>query len=365
MKILMTADTVSGVWTYAIELTRALGEQGVEVTLATMGAVPTAEQRAQALALKNLSLRTSDYKVEWMDDPWSDVDLAAKWLLWLEQEVQPDLIHLNGYVHGSLPWKVPVVMVGHSCALSMWSAINDCPAPSAWDHYSHEVAKGLHAADIVLCPSKTMLRSIESHYGPIARSKVIYNFRYPKAVRPRRKEEFILAGSRVLDKAGNIQMLEDVAPKLDWPVFVAGDQETTETPMPDYQNIRILAHDVPRGISNWFARASIYAHPARYEPFGFAELDAGLAGCALVLGDIPTLREIWQDAAIFIPPDDAEALEGALQSLISDEAHRKELADRASARAQAYNPKNAAKGYLEVYNKLLKSKVPEGRTVHV
>jgi hypothetical protein len=37
-KVLMTADTVGGVWTYALELAAGLGEHGVEVAIATMGA---------------------------------------------------------------------------------------------------------------------------------------------------------------------------------------------------------------------------------------------------------------------------------------------------------------------------------------
>ena len=50
---------------------------------------------------------------------------------------------------------------------------------------------------------------------------------------------------------------------------------------------------------------SIYALPARYEPFGLSVLEAALSGCALVLGDIPSLREIWDGAALFVDPDDA------------------------------------------------------------
>jgi glycosyltransferase involved in cell wall biosynthesis len=66
------------------------------------------------------------------------------------------------------------------------------------------------------------------------------------------------------------------------------------------------------------ARASIYVHPARYEPFGLAILDAALAGCALVLGDIPSLRELWHDAAIFVPTEDAARLSRELTALIEN-----------------------------------------------
>ena len=52
------------------------------------------------------------------------------------------------------------------------------------------------------------------------------------------------------------------------------------------------------------ARRSMPAGPLR--AFGFSVLEAALSGCALVLGDIPSLREIWGDAALFVPPDDTE-----------------------------------------------------------
>lgn len=36
-RILMTADTVGGVWTYALELAQALDSRGIQIALATMG----------------------------------------------------------------------------------------------------------------------------------------------------------------------------------------------------------------------------------------------------------------------------------------------------------------------------------------
>jgi glycogen synthase len=59
--------------------------------------------------------------------------------------------------------------------------------------------------------------------------------------------------------------------------------------------------------ADWYARASIYALPARYEPFGLSALEAALSGCALILGDIPSLREVWLEAAPYVSPDDESA----------------------------------------------------------
>jgi glycosyltransferase involved in cell wall biosynthesis len=81
-------------------------------------------------------------------------------------------------------------------------------------------------------------------------------------------------------------------------------------------NVRWLGALPPAEINLWHAQAAIFVAPSRYEPFGLAALEASLAGCALVLGDIPTLRELWTGAALFVPPDDREQLTHVLGLLI-------------------------------------------------
>jgi hypothetical protein len=106
-------------------------------------------------------------------------------------------------------------------------------------------------------------------------------------------------------------------------------------------------------LASWLSRASIYALPARYEPFGLSALEAGMPGCALVLGDLPSLREVWGKAALFVPPDDSEALKAAIENLIKDDAARKALAARARERALQYTTRRMARGYLRAYSDLL------------
>jgi hypothetical protein len=59
MKVLMTADTVGGVWTYALELSAALHSHDVHVILATMGPQPRDVQRASAEAIPHLRLQVT------------------------------------------------------------------------------------------------------------------------------------------------------------------------------------------------------------------------------------------------------------------------------------------------------------------
>ncbi|MFW6358602.1 MAG: glycosyltransferase family 4 protein, partial [Chroococcales cyanobacterium] len=179
--ILMTADTVGGVWTYALELIQALGEYDIKVTLATMGAPVTLQQRFTAAKIENLEIVEgrnefgNSFKLEWMENPWDDVKKSGEWLLELEAKVKPDIVHLNGYSHGSLRWKSPVLMVGHSCVLSWWEAVKGESAPVSWDYYRQAVLKGLQGADLVVAPTEAMLGALEQHYGKLQNRRVIPN----------------------------------------------------------------------------------------------------------------------------------------------------------------------------------------------
>src|SRR3954467_9044027 len=112
--ILMTADPIGGVWQYALELCSQLNRRSIGVSLATMGRRLTSAERAAAANLANVELFQSDFKLEWMNDPWADLSQAARWLLELERQTQPSLVHLNQYCFGALSWHSPCLVVGHS-----------------------------------------------------------------------------------------------------------------------------------------------------------------------------------------------------------------------------------------------------------
>ena len=94
-----------------------------------MGAPLSGAQWAEAKALPNLVVEESRFALEWMDDPWADVSTSGDWLLSLEARVRPDVVHLNGYAHGALPWARASLVVGHSCVLSWWRAVKGEDAP--------------------------------------------------------------------------------------------------------------------------------------------------------------------------------------------------------------------------------------------
>jgi glycogen synthase len=352
--VLMTADTLGGVWTYALELSRALGERGVEVTLATMGEPLSSAQWAEARAVPGLSIEQSTWRLEWMDEPWEDVAAAGEWLLELESRVRPDVVHLNGYCHGALPWKRGPLVVGHSCILSWWEAVKGEPAPERYARYRWEVTRGLRAAGLVVAPTASMLDALRVHYGLMAPGRVIFNARRPEDFPPGPvREPFVLSAGRLWDEAKNMGSLEAVAPRLEWPVLVAGESQHPSGGGVRPRCLRPLGKLPPRELAGHMGRASIYALPARYEPFGLSALEAALAGCALVLGDIPSLREVWEEAAVFVDPEDTDMLMRALRRLVTEPVLCSRMSTLARTRALEFSPKRMADAYLAAYAELM------------
>ena len=356
-KVLMTAETTGDVWTYAVDLAYGLTERGVEVALATMGDPLNVAQREKVERIPRLKVFESSFKTEWMDDPWRDVEKAGEWLLGLEERMSPDVIHLNGYAHGALPWDAPKVMVGHSCLRSWSRAVKGEDAPGC-ERYTAEVAAGLEAVDLVVAPSEAMLASLAEHYGEPHRSRVIYTGRDARTFKPGAKEPIVFAAGPLGDEAKNLEALEAVAPHLPWPVFVAGGNHRPGAESRPHHP-RLLGQLTPRALAAWLGRASIYCLPCRYEPFGLSILEAALSGCALVLGDIPSLREIWRHRAVLVPPDDPEALTAAVQQLIDDPDRRSALAAGGRARALQLTPAKMVDGYLAAYGEVLAEETGE------
>lgn len=352
MKVLMTADAVGGVWTYSLELAGALQQAGCEVLIATMGAPPSPAQRSAARA-GGLAVVESRFALEWMADPWADLERAGAWLLELEARFQPDLVHVNQFAPAALPWRAPTLVVGHSCVLSWWKAVHGTLAPPHWDRYRQVVSAGLHGADMVVAPSAAMLSALDEHYGVGDRALVIHNGRDPRRFRRRTKCDMVLTAGRLWDEAKNAAAVARVAPMLPWTVLVAGEQRRPEGNSVSLEGVRLLGQLSEPALADWYGKAAIYALPARYEPFGLTALEAALSGCALVLGNIPSLREVWGDSALYVDPDDEDRLHDTLARLIAERALREQMADRARRRALRFTARRMAACYRAAYQSLL------------
>lgn len=363
-RVLMTADTIGGVWTYAVDLCRELGRRGVEVVLATMGRPLSPGQRRQLRQLPMVELHESGYRLEWMDDPWEDVERAANWLRGLEAVVAPDLVHLNNFGQGHVGWRAPSLLVAHSCVATWWRAVKGGVPPARYARYQRRVRRALDAADVVVCPTEAMRRALVQCHGPVPQARVIWNGSAPPPAAadgglPQLREWHVLAAGRLWDEAKNIRILDEVAPDLPWPVMVAGEAAHPDGGGFAARHLRALGVLDAGEMRRQQARASIFVSPALYEPFGLGVLEAAQAGCALALSDSAGFRELWDDAAEFFDPREAGSLRAALLRLISDPRRRLTLAERARARAQRFSLAATAGEYLAVYSQLVHAREAE------
>jgi glycosyltransferase involved in cell wall biosynthesis len=352
----MTADTLGGVWTYACELANGLNQYGIQVHLACMGRSLSADQLLVAKDIKNLFIHSGNYKLEWMQDPWEDIEKSGNWLMELQAQIQPDIIHLNNYAHGNLEWNVPVIIVAHSCVFTWWKSVKGKNPPEDWDPYFERVKEGLLNADLVIGVSKHYLDEMIKIYGPFKPVRVIHNGLNPEDYYVRKKKSMILGMGRVWDEGKNLKMLSSISKKIKWPVFIAGN---LNFPFDEAHNAHetegvFLGRLSQEQIKHYLSETSIYVLPAKYEPFGLSALEAALSGCALVLAQIPTLQEIWGDSAVYFDVHNLKELEEAINTLIENETLLKKYRKKAFEKAQDYHIKKMIDSYIDSYQQITK-----------
>src|SRR5215213_3644322 len=187
--IMMTADTVGGVWVYAASLTAALATQGDRVTLVTLGPAPNADQRAAIGALVGeIELLVTDLALEWMDPEGADGRRAAEVLSGIAHERRPHIVHLNGFREGAISWPAPALVVAHSCVISWWHACRGgAPDEPRWLAYAGAVDAGLRAADAWVAPTEAFRLTIQDLYTPPTEGMSIHNGIKIPGVRAREK----------------------------------------------------------------------------------------------------------------------------------------------------------------------------------
>lgn len=359
MRVLVTAGTLGGVWTYARELVSGLLRRGVTVTLVSFGDIPTPAQMRWMDALPGLDFRPTAFRLEWMQEAPEDLPASREFLRAVIEETRPDLLHLNQYAYGDLEVGIPKVVVAHSDVVSWWAAVHGGePRDSAWMRwYRRTVARGLAGADMVVAPSGWMLKAVYAHYTRPRQGMVIYNGRTPALFNPHvSKEHYVLSVGRLWDGGKQVALLTQQEQTL--PVYVVGSEQHPERALGGGDDLRPAGAGVrfqgPRSegeLRQLYSRAALYAATARYEPFGLAPLEAAFSRCALVVNDIPSLREVWGSAACYFRRNDARHLAQTIARLAQDRELRLTYANLAYQRARnRYSAGRMVDDYLRLYH---------------
>lgn len=352
LRLFMTADAVGGVFTYALDLATGLVPHGVETTLALLGPTATAEQRAAAAQVPRLTFIDSGLPLDWLAQDANAADQAATEVAALARWHKADVVHLNTPSLACATYERPVVVALHSCLASWWEAVKSGSMPDDFRWRTELTARGLRCAEAAVCPTEALAAEVQRLYGrrPIA----VPNGRaMPDFPRTSQDDGFVFATGRLWDEAKNLATLVAAAPLMDVPVVVAGPLDGPNGARSHAEGLTALGPLSPEAIRARLAARPIFIAPALYEPFGLGVLEAAQAGCALVLSDIPTFRELWTGAAIFVAPGDAAGFATAVNRLHRrpDERHR--LGEAARERAGRYSVAAMARRMMHIYAGLL------------
>jgi glycogen(starch) synthase len=378
--VLITADTVGGVWSYTRELVTGLVRRGIRVTLVSFGRIPSETQMAWLDDLPTVQYFPTGFRLEWMPEADRDLADSMMYLHGIVRESKPDLLHLSQFCYGALDVDVPRMVVAHSDVFSWNEAVHGSLPVGRWaEWYYGVVSAGLAGANLVVTPSRWMLDQVEHHYGAMRSAQVIYNGCTPELFqRAQCKQPIAASAGRLWDQGKQSRLLMQLQPPP-LPITLAGaaaldDQGAPE--LKDASSIGQKRQDVVHPVDastpsvdcsgelsecamrKLLGRAAIYIATSKYEPFGLAPLEAAFSGCALVANDIASLREVWGSAAVYFRKNDANSLREALAMLHGSPELRLRYANLAYQRAcRQYTAARMVDEYVRAYRSLLQQKV--------
>jgi glycosyltransferase involved in cell wall biosynthesis len=353
LRLLLVTDAVGGVWVYSLELARALRAHGVETILAVMGPEPNAKQRAQASGFRLLD---TGLPLDWMPTSPGAMRRAGEAIAALARAEGADIVQTcSAALLADCEFDQPCIAVQHSCVASWWSAVRGTPLPGEFAWRRDLVECGLNRASAIVAPTAAFAAETSRMYDLCRPVMAIHNGRHPVVPSPVPQSDFVFTASRLWDEGKNICVLDAAAANIGVPFQAAGPVEGPNGARGHFDNLQLLGEISESRLAGLLAARPVYASAALYEPFGLSVLEAAFAGCALLLSDIPTHRELWRGAARFVPADDPEAFREAANRLIADPAEREALGQVAALRARAFTPEAMAERMAGLYFRTTRS----------
>jgi glycogen synthase len=355
MRILITTDVVGGVWQFTHELAAGLLREGSAVALVSVGGDPSSEQFEQCGWLSSqhggrFVYESSSAALEWMQENHGAYHDAYRLLIRMAKEFGAELIHSNQFCFGALPVDTPKVITAHSDVLSWAEACRDQPLEnSPWlRQYRRLVTDGLSGATTVIAPTGWMLKALGRNFALRGRCEVIPNGRTLTPAGDGIRHLRAVTAGRLWDEAKDIRMLADVASPL--PLYAAGETQQGSAQSPrDLPGVTLLGRLAEEELLRFFRESAIYICTSRYEPFGLAPLEAALCGCAVLTRDIPSLREVWQDGALYF--SDASTLSALLSELAANSVLLENARKRAIGRARFFTAERMVASYRAQFEK--------------
>lgn len=359
-RLLMTTDAVGGVWRYAVSLAGVLARRRWEVLLAALGPPPDERQRKEIEAIDGVSLIVADLPLDWTGADRQAMEAAGAVLAGIARREACDLIHLNTpLLAAAASWPVPVIAVAHGCVSTWWTKARGVELEPGLAWHRQMTQEGLAACDRIIAPSLAFANDLATTYGIDRPIEVVYNGSLPPLfVGQEGGDPFVLTAGRLWDEVKSASTLDAVAARLEAPFLAAGSNRGPQGQHVETRHLRMLGQLSGIAMKARLAQRPIFVSAALFEPFGLAVLEAAQAGCPLVLSDIPTFRELWGGAAMFVEAHDAAGFVEAIEALLDDADLRRRLGSAARCRAADYSLAAMTDAMVAHYEDVLKECQP-------
>ncbi|MBO0769222.1 MAG: glycosyltransferase [Solirubrobacterales bacterium] len=346
----MTLESKDDVFNHAVSLITALHAEQVDVEALSFGPPLDPDQRQRLRGAAPIDFHETGVSL----DSGAGLETAARTVAELEALHTPDLIHANSLLGGTLSSRSPVLVDVRSCERSRWRAVHGEGPPETFSRYSRLAAESLRQAALVVTPTATVSQAVRQEYPDASPEiRVIQHGGIAPRSEPHRKRAFAVGAGGLDDRAKNLTLLREAAPLMHHPVLIAGElepgTERTTHNLAQPGQAHLLGLLSPQDLAWLFQQAAVFVDPAVYEPSGLTVLEAAQAGCALVLADIPSQRELWAGSAAFVDLHDPHALARVLDPLLDDPARAAALGLGAQRHAQQYSAGRMAGSYAVAY----------------
>ncbi|TLE16378.1 glycosyltransferase [Helicobacter apodemus] len=225
----------------------------------------------------------------------------------------------------------------------------------------------LQGALRVVCNSRASCKDVEVNFG-VLRTKIdlLYNpidtakimrlsqqaLEFPK----QEGEVFCFAIGRLHTQKNYLTLLQAFKALPNFiKLYILGEgeqREEIEAYLQTHQMQNVILLGFKENIYPLLKKADIFIHTSYYEGFPNAVLEAASLGLPLLLSNIPTHKEIFEDKALFFDPYNAEELCENLKGLIKNTALLAKLKKQSFEALKQYSMESFSKEVLRIFQEV-------------
>jgi glycosyltransferase involved in cell wall biosynthesis len=266
-------------------------------------------------------------------------------------------------------WRGPAVVTVHDLVFKLRPDLYSGRLRALYASRATRASAG--RAERVLCPSATTADRLVREFGIDRRKVVAVPWGVGDVFRPSsadRNGGYVLFVGRWEARKGlgvlHGAVKELAASGLWLPLVVAGTPgwgaEREIRSLRADPEVELVVDPSDERLASLYAGALALAYPSYMEGFGFPVAEAMASGCPVIASDLPELRELARDAAVYVTPGDRDELAGALIALASDSERRERMAARGRELAAALSWRTCGEITAQAIEAALTERSPAG-----